>query len=510
MPPKPLGRTGTSSGKDPKQDKAGKSTASAAPANPEVKVNLVLNALKDAPPVVALPDPEVELAHSELEIQQLQEFGSIVDSSTLRIPATYATVPLLHFMRSDFKWVMQSLADGFFETLAKAFVYVSSAPLDAVAAARNVLQFCAIECCETSRCWSQAKPRSDAQLRILPPLVQAVVDYGAKLSQTRASALYDAIAACCMYNESNQNATVVNTAFISQALKDTEDRTLDRLLGSALQCFAALFSTSTYPVRRARPFQNHFFFCFCATHPTIPNPFFPHNQQILSALKLETVFVSSMQHYQDSTRDAVANALAHACTASPDFSKAFFKQKHAAAACVLMLISTNDSTPEAALQVLSNHLKLLAADKPPENEVSPASAFSQKLCALDVYKAASHLAVRASKSLSAALTSFYLAMVKSGNDAATAICDNDSEILKPLMCVFYFSMEFDQSQRNVCDLFRLLVKKVKTATTALEDVGIMMHLTSAIPKLVVKINELKVSLEGARGCTSHPSQQYRF
>ena len=257
MPPKPLSRTGTSSGKDPKQDKSGKSTASAAPANPEVKVNLVLNALKDAPPVVALPDPEVELAHSELEIQQLQEFGSIVDSSTLRLPATYATVPLLQFMRSDFKWVMQSLADGFFETLAKAFVYVSSAPLDAVAAAKNVLQYCAIECCDTSRCWSLAKPRSDAQLRILPPLVRAVVDYGAKLSQTRASALYDAIAACCMHNESNQNATVVNTAFISQALKDTEDRTLDRLLASALQCFAALFSSSTYPVRFTLVFQPH-------------------------------------------------------------------------------------------------------------------------------------------------------------------------------------------------------------------------------------------------------------
>jgi hypothetical protein len=209
--------------------------------------------------------------------------------------------------------------------------------------------------------------------------------------------------------------------------------------------------------------------------------------------------VSSMQHFQDCTRDAVTNALALACSACPDFSKAFFKQKHAAAACVLMLISTNDSTPEAALQVLSNHLKILAADKQPENEVSPASAFSQKLCALDVYKAASHLAIRASNSLSAALTSFYLAMVKSGTDAATAICDNDSEILKPLMCVFYFSMDFDQSQRNVCDLFRLLVKKVKTATTALEDVGIMMHLTSSIPKLVVKINALKVSLEGARG-----------
>jgi hypothetical protein len=497
MPPKPLGRAGTSSGKDPKQDKPGKPTASAAPANPEVKVNLVLNALKDAPPVVALPDPEVEIAHSELEIQQLQEFGSIIDSSTLRIPATYATVPLLQFMRSDFKWVMQSLADGFFETLAKAFVYASSAPLDAVAAAKNVLQFCAIECCETSRCWAQAKPRSDAQLRILPPLVRAAVENGTKLSQSRASALYDAIAACCMYNESNQHATVVNAAFISQALKDTEDRTLDRLLGSALQCFAALFGSSTYPVR--------LFYS-----PRHSNPIFPHNQQILSTLKLETVFVSSMQHFQDGTRDTVTNALALACSACPDFSKAFFKQKHAAAACVLMLLSTNDSTPEAALQVLSNHLKLLAADKPPENEVSPASAFAQKLCALDVYKAASHLAVRASKTLSAALTSFYLAMVKSGNDAATAICDNDSEILKPLMCVFYFSSEFDQSQRNVCDLFRLLVKKVKTATTALEDVGIMMHLTSAIPKLVVKINELKVSLEGARGYTSHPAQQYRF
>jgi hypothetical protein len=216
-------------------------------------------------------------------------------------------------------------------------------------------------------------------------------------------------------------------------------------------------------------------------------------------LKLESVFLSAMQHFQDSTRDVAANALALACRSSPEFSNAFFKQKHAAAACVLMMISTNNSTPEAALLVLTNHLKNLALEKQPENEVSLASAFSAKLCTLDVYKAASHLAARLSVSLTAALTSFYLAMVKSSADSATAICDNDSEVLKPLMCVFYLSMDFDRSHHNVCELFRALVKKVKTATTALEDVGIMMHLTSAIPKMVAKINELKVSLEDARG-----------
>ena len=233
MPPKPLARTGTSSSKDPKQVKndSAKTSASAQPANPDVKVNLALNALKDAPPVVALPQPEVAITHTENEMQQLREFGSIVDSSTLRIPAKYATAPLVQFMRSDFKWVMESLGDGFYENLAKAFAHVSSAPLDAVASAKNVLQFCAIECCESPRCWLDARPRPDAQLRMLQPLVAAAVEHGAKLSQTRASALYDAIAACCMFNEANQSSTSVNTAFIAQALKDTEDRSLDRLLG---------------------------------------------------------------------------------------------------------------------------------------------------------------------------------------------------------------------------------------------------------------------------------------
>jgi hypothetical protein len=234
MPPKPLARTGTSSAKDSKQDKAAnaKTPASAQSANPEVKVNLALNALKDAPPVVALPQPEVLVTHSEIEMQQLREFGSIIDSSTLRLPATYATAPLVQFMRSDFKWVIESLGGGFYENLAKAFAHVSSAPLDAVASAKNVLQFCAIECCESPRCWLDAKPRHDAQLRMLPPLVLAAVDHGAKLSQTRAAALYDAIAACCMFNEANQSLASLNTAFIAQALKDTEDRSLDRLLGT--------------------------------------------------------------------------------------------------------------------------------------------------------------------------------------------------------------------------------------------------------------------------------------
>ena len=468
MPPKPsLSRTGTSTSKDLKPDKVAKPVTAAQPAKSDVKVNLVLDALKDAPPVVALPQPDVSIEHSEQDIHQLHESGAIVDSSLLRIPAAYATTPLVQFMRSDFKWVMQSLGDSFYETLAKAFEHVSIAPLDAVASAKNVLQFCAIQCCETSRCWLDARPRADAQQRMLPPLVQAVVAHGSKLTQTRASALYDAIAACCMYNDTNQNILVTNTAFVTQALKDTEDRTLDRLLGSALNCFAALLCSSSYP--------------------------------ILSALKLETVFLSAMQHFQDSTRDVVTNALALACKCCPEFSRAFFKQKHAASACALMMISTNDSTPEAALLVLSTHLKVLALDKQPETEVNLSNAFSQKLCGLDVYKAASHLAARSSASLSAALTAFYLAMVKAGNDAATAICDNDSEVLKPLMCVFYLPMDFDQSQRNVCDLFRILVKKVKTATTSLEDVGIMMHITSAIPKLVEKIDELKVSLEEARG-----------
>ena len=467
MPPKALSRTGTSSGKEPKQDKAAKLNEEKPAKSTEVKVNLVLNALKDAPPVVALTVPEAAVPHSERDVLQLREFGAIVDSSTLRIPATYATAPLVQFMRSDFKWVMETLGDSFFEPLAKAFAHVAGAPLDAVASARNVLQFCAIQCCESSSCWLDARPRSDAQLRILPPLVHAVVAHGAQLSQTRASALYDAIAACCMYNETNQNSLAANTAFITQALKDTEDRSLDRLLGSVLQCFAALLNSTTYPV--------------------------------LSTLKLEAVFLSAMQHFQDSTRDVVTNALALACKCCPEFSKAFFKQKHAAAACVLMMISTNNSTPEAALHALNHHFKHLALDKQPENEVSLASAFSQKLCALDAYKASSHLATRPSNSLCATLTAFYLAMVKSGTDAATAICDNDSEVLKPLMCVFYLSIDFDRSQCNVCDLFRMLVKKVKTATTALEDVGIMMHLTSAIPPLVVKIDRLKASLDEVRG-----------
>jgi hypothetical protein len=263
MPPKPLSRTGTSTGKDSKSDKSAKPSVSAQPANPEVKVNLVLNALKDAPPVVPLQQPELAIEHSELEVNQLQEFVSIVDSSSFRIPATYATVPLVRFMRSDFKWVMASSGDSFFETLAKAFGHVSSAPLDAVASAKNVLQFCAIECCETSRGWLEAKPRCDAQIRMLPPLVCAIVDHGSKLSQTRSSALYDAIAACCMGNEANQNVAVVNTAFIAQTLKDTEDRTLDRLLGSALLCFAALFSSSTYPARLFLSIKTNIFLHFC-------------------------------------------------------------------------------------------------------------------------------------------------------------------------------------------------------------------------------------------------------
>jgi hypothetical protein len=211
------------------------------------------------------------------------------------------------------------------------------------------------------------------------------------------------------------------------------------------------------------------------------------------------VFVSAVQHYQDSTRDVAANALALACKSCPEFSNAFFKQKHAAAACVLMMISSNNSTPEAALLALTHHFKHLSQEKQPDNEVSPASAFAQKLCALEVYKASSHLAPRLSKSLTAALTAFFLSMVRAGADAATAICDNDSEVLKPLMCVFYLSIDFDQSQRNVCELFRVLIKKVKTATTALEDVGIMMHLTSAIPRLVATINQLKLTLEETRG-----------
>jgi len=98
---------------------------------------------------------------------------------------------------------------------------------------------------------------------MLPPLVCAIVDHGSKLSQTRSSALYDAIAACCMGNEANQNVVVVNTAFIAQTLKDTEDRTLDRLLGSALLCFAALFSSSTHPVRLFLSIKTNIFLHFC-------------------------------------------------------------------------------------------------------------------------------------------------------------------------------------------------------------------------------------------------------
>ena len=103
----------------------------------DVKVNLALNALKDAPPVVALPVPGAIIPHSERDLLQLQECGAIIDSSTLRLPATYATRPLVQFMRSDFKWVMQALGDSFFETLAKAFANVSEAPLDAVVAAKK-------------------------------------------------------------------------------------------------------------------------------------------------------------------------------------------------------------------------------------------------------------------------------------------------------------------------------------------------------------------------------------
>jgi len=57
MPPKPLNRTGTSSSKDSKPDKTGKSAVVAQSTAADVKVNLALNALKDAPPVVALLPP---------------------------------------------------------------------------------------------------------------------------------------------------------------------------------------------------------------------------------------------------------------------------------------------------------------------------------------------------------------------------------------------------------------------------------------------------------------------
>jgi hypothetical protein len=104
MPPKPsLSRTGTSTSKDLKPDKGAKPVAAAQPAKSDVKVNLVLDALKDAPPVVALPEPDVSIEHSEQDIHQLHESGAIVDSSLLRIPGAYVTTPLVQFMRSDFK-----------------------------------------------------------------------------------------------------------------------------------------------------------------------------------------------------------------------------------------------------------------------------------------------------------------------------------------------------------------------------------------------------------------------